>query len=629
MLRVLLALTVWGIGSASLATGSTSSGAGETDHAGTLRPNVAVVITDDQGYGDLSFHGNPILQTPHLDQLAHQSVRLTDFHVAPMCTPTRGQLLSGRDAFRNGAMNVSSGRTLLRPELTTLADIFRRAGYRTGMFGKWHLGDNYPFRPIDRGFEQAVWFPSSHVNAVPDYWDNDYFDDVYIVEPLPSDADGFNPDTSAKRQAFKGYCTEVFFQKSLDWIQQDSNQPFFCYLALNAPHWPHFVPAAYREQLQADLDQHPELRDSVPANQRATLVRFLAMIRCIDEQFGKWMAGLEAAGVADNTIVVFLTDNGSTMGPRYFNAGMRGGKTRLWEGGHRVPAFLRWPAGRLQPGDVGGLCHVQDLLPTLASLADIKNVPADLDGIDLQPVLRRQQEMPDRTLVINYSRMPTFREQYTQQPHLPQKNGAAVLWDRWRLIENRELYDLAEDPKQTQDVAAQNPEVMEKLQRHLDQWWGKVGPTVMEAQHVIIGSKYENPSLLTACEWLDVFVDQQVQIRAGVQKTGVWHLKVEQPGTYRIELRRWPRESQLQLSAGLEPTTVADGQYRRGKPLPIVAANLAIGQHQMVGQPEPDGQSIVFHVELNAGATTLQADFVDSQGLLVCGAYYAYVERLE
>jgi len=165
------------------------------------RPNVIIVMTDDQGYGELSVHGNPILKTPHLDRLHSQSLRLTDFHVAPMCTPTRGQLLTGTDAARNAAINVSAGRTLLRASLPTMADFFQDNGYRTGIFGKWHLGDNYPFRPQDRGFEETLWFPSSHINSVPDWWNNDYFDDTYMV--------------NGKRKLMPGYCTDVYFDRPI------------------------------------------------------------------------------------------------------------------------------------------------------------------------------------------------------------------------------------------------------------------------------------------------------------------------------------------------------------------------------------------------------------------------------
>jgi len=161
------------------------------------RPNVIIVMTDDQGYGELSVHGNPILKTPGLDELHHQSIRMTNFHVAPMCTPTRGQLITGIDAVRNGAVNVSSGRTLLRNELKTIADYYSEDGYMTGIFGKWHLGDNYPFRPQDRGFQESLWFPSSHIGSVPDYWGNNYFDDVYI--------------RNGEREHFKGYCADLFF----------------------------------------------------------------------------------------------------------------------------------------------------------------------------------------------------------------------------------------------------------------------------------------------------------------------------------------------------------------------------------------------------------------------------------
>jgi len=200
------------------------------------RPNVVIVITDDQGYGELSCHGNPVLRTPNLDRLHDESVRLVDFHVAPMCTPTRGQLMTGVDAFRNGAMNVSSGRSLLRPEFPTLGEMFRASGYATGLFGKWHLGDTYPYRPQDRGFDETLWFPSSHLGSVPDAWDNDYFNDRYI--------------RNSRRTATRGYSTDMLFREAFSWMKRESEagRPFFCYLAPAAAHQPHFVPARYREQ---------------------------------------------------------------------------------------------------------------------------------------------------------------------------------------------------------------------------------------------------------------------------------------------------------------------------------------------------------------------------------------------
>ena len=162
------------------------------------------MITDDQGYGDLVCHGNPVAVTPNMDRLHPQSIRLTDFHVAPMCTPTRGQLLTGADAARSGAVSVSAGRTLLRADMETLPTLFSSAGYKTGIFGKWHLGDNYPDRPQDRGFQESLWFPSSHVTSLPDHWDNHYFDDHYV--------------RNGTRESHSGYCNEMFFNRAKDWL---------------------------------------------------------------------------------------------------------------------------------------------------------------------------------------------------------------------------------------------------------------------------------------------------------------------------------------------------------------------------------------------------------------------------
>ena len=247
------------------------------------QPNVIVVMTDDQGYGDFVFNGNPIALTPHLDKLAGESIRLTDFHVAPMCTHTRGQLLTGLDAFRNAAINVSSGRTLLKAGVKTMADVFKETGYHTGIFGKWHLGDNYPFRPEDRGFDETLWFPSSHINSVPDYWDNDYFEDTYIH--------------NGERKKFKGYCTDIFFDEAIKWMTKSTKhkEPFFSYIALNSAHWPLFVPDHYREPIRKQMAKHPEVVSHLNEDRKEALISFLAMGANIDDNVGKLNAFLATA----------------------------------------------------------------------------------------------------------------------------------------------------------------------------------------------------------------------------------------------------------------------------------------------------------------------------------------------
>src|SRR5688500_1542698 len=270
--------------------------------AAAARPNVIVVITDDQGYGDFSCHGNPVLKTPHLDQLAQQSIRLTNFHVSPMCTPTRGQLLAGLDALRNGAMNVSSGRTLLRRGIPTMANVFAASGYQCGQFGKWHLGDNYPYRPQDRGFHEALYYPSSHIGSAADAWNNDYFDDTYWH--------------NGKREQFKGYTTDVFFREALRWMGEKTkvSEPFFCYLATAAAHGPLFVPDEYRRPYR---------------DQPRNVASFFGMIANIDENMARLEKFLVERGIRENTLVIFLTDNGGTAGTSIHNAGMRGRKIEL------------------------------------------------------------------------------------------------------------------------------------------------------------------------------------------------------------------------------------------------------------------------------------------------------------
>lgn len=596
-------------------------------------PNVIIIMTDDQGYPELSIHGNPLLRTPNLDELARKSVRFGDFHVSPMCAPTRGQLLTGMDAVKNGTVNVSSGRGLLDPNMLTIGDIFTANGYRTGIFGKWHNGENYPFRPEDRGFQQTVWFPSSHIGSVPDYWGNDYFDDSYW--------------NNGKRKKFEGYCTDIFFDEAMKFIELSvqEGKPFFTFLPTNTPHGPFIAKEEDLMAIEKAYENSP-FADDKQLGKR--LIPYLAMIRNIDSNIGRLFNFLEKNELRDDTIVIFLTDNGSIMGTRYFNANMRGMKTELWDGGHRVPFFISWPNGNFKAKsgiEIEGLTEVQDILPTLVELCSLnKPIPLDFDGTSLVPVLRGEQNISeDRMLVINYSRMPggfNYPSPFGQS--IVRKNGAAVLWKGWRMLESRELYNRENDPLQQNNVYDQNPKVVAKMQDHLDNWWDGVKDKVNIPHRIIIGNENANPVMLTACDWLDVFVDQQSQIRRGVRKNGYWSLDVDKEGEYEFELRRWPREVDAAISAGIpKHRNTTSKRNNVGVALPIVTAKIYIGGvnlrtvaekkpygfEGLVKQVSPDDKFVTFNIRLKPGSIYLHTFFDDKAGENVCGAYYVYVKR--
>lgn len=583
------------------------------------KPNVVIILTDDQGYGELSCHGNLVLQTPNLDQLHDRSIRFTDFHSSPMCTPSRGQLMTGLDAARNGAVNVSSGRSLLRPEVQTMADIFAANGYQTGIFGKWHLGDNYPYRPQDRGFSKSLWFPSSHISSVPDYWGNDYNDDTYIH--------------NGERKKYEGYCTDIFFQKAMEWALKcrKEGDPFLLYLPTNAPHYPFFAPDEDLQEMEKAFSQSRFA--GMEKGLQSRLVRYLAMIRNIDKNVGGMIDFMRREQIFDNTIFIFATDNGSIFGADYFNAGMRGRKAELYEGGHRVPFFISWPAGKFaSPRDIDDLAHFQDVLPTLIELCGLKtDKRVRFDGISLAPVLRGEKNLHrDRMLAIHFSRMPMgFEYPSGESPSVMHREGAAILWRKWRLLGGRELYDLANDPMQERNIIEQHPEVAGRMNAYLDEWWRGVKDIANEPQRTMIGSDRENPILLTACEWMDVFVDQQGQVRNGSRKNSYWLLQVDQPGEYEFELRRWPKELDLPLS----------GAPAGGKVLPVAIARLWINgaRHFDVEKPmafngeqvkvSPEDKMAVFTVDLEKGPVALHTWFDDAANNTLCGAYYVYVRR--
>ncbi len=552
-------------------------------------PNVIVVLSDDQGYGDFSCHGNPVLKTPNLDTLYGQSVRLTDFHVAPMCTPTRGQLMTGMDALRNGACSVCAGRSFIRRGIPTMAEIFAANGYQTGHFGKWHLGDSYPNLPHQRGFHETVYHLGWGITSMADLWQNDCFDGRFrhngVLKP------------------FKGYCTDVWFDLAINWIKERHarKQPFFLYLPTNAPHGPHWVPERYKKLYEG----------RGPA-------AFFGMIANLDENLGRLEALLAETGLRENTILIFMNDNGGTAGVQLFNAGMRARKTQYYDCGHRAACFLRWPASSLRPsGDLDALTQVQGLLPTLIDLCGLERPKnARFDGTSLAGLLKgTQASLPDRMLVVQYGQRPT-------------KWDAAVLWNKWRLVNGEELYNLNTDPGQTKNVAVQQSAVLKKMRDHYEKWWAEIAPLVDDFSPISIGADQENPVTLTAADWANVYCDNMNNLRAGLDRNGPWHLLVERDGTYEIELRRWPREADAAIAAGVPAFQAVDGKLPPGKALPIVRARLKLGEVDEAKPVTGQDKAITFTLPLQGGTKMqLHTWFYDGQGKELCGAYFAYVRR--
>lgn len=562
------------------------------------RPNVVIVLTDDQGYGDLAVHGHPFVRTPNLDRLHRESVRLTDFHVMPLCAPSRAMLMTGRNPLSVGIWATVLGRSILPADSPTLPQLFAANGYATGMFGKWHLGDNAPARPQDKGFQTAFYHGGGGVGQTPDYWGNKYQDDSYFRNGTPEKA--------------TGYCTDVWFGAAREFIsrQKKANRPFLAYIATNAPHSPYIPPA----------DLADSYRD-VPGIDKPTAA-YYAMIENIDTQVGLFRQFLIDQQLDQNTIFIFMTDNGTAQGlkaPGAFNAGMRAAKGTLYEGGHRVPCFIRWPAGELPKNgtgrDVKQLTSGVDILPTLASLCRLDWSSIDrtrLDGLDLTPALRGELDprIEDRTIYV----------QFSQADNAPVKKQAAVLRNKWRLVNEKELYDIETDPAQKQNLLAKHPEIADDLRASHARWYDSIEPSFVNMNRIWIGSDLENPARLNAMDWHTGGTPaglawDQTMIRNGLKGNGFWALDVRKAGVYEIELLRWPVESGIALGDTVEG----------GKAWPIASAKISIAGQMLQKQVNAEEKSVKFELKLEPGPQQLQSEFLDAQQKVLGGAYYATI----
>lgn len=427
------------------------------------KPNIVFILTDDQGYGDLSCHGNPILKTPNLDRLHKEGVRFTDFHVSPTCSPTRSALFTGRHEFKNGITHTINERERLTLKATTLAQVLQTAGYTTGIFGKWHLGDEAAYQPGKRGFDEVFihgtgGIGQTYPGSAGDAPGNTYFDPAILH--------------NNKFEKTSGYCTDVFFNQATRWMESaKGKKPFFCYIPTNAPHAP----------LQVRPEDEKRYADKV---KQANVAKFFGMVANIDDNVGRLLAKLAEWGIEKDTLVIFMNDNGGTAGVPIHNAGMRGQKVTPWLGGTRASSFWRWP-GTLTPGDVTKLSAHIDFFPTLAEIVGAKltdDVKAQVEGRSLVPLLKNpSSEWAERTLFTHAGRWPVGTD-----PNTWKYANCSVRTPRWHLVcvsndrsKQWQLFDVRADPGEKTDVAATHPDVVKQLDAEYDKWWAAVVPLMV------------------------------------------------------------------------------------------------------------------------------------------------------
>lgn len=428
--------------------------------AAETRPNIILVMPDDVGYGDYACLGNPIMRTPVVDAFKKQSLLFTQFHVSPTCSPCRSALMSGRHEFKNGVTHTILERERMSLKTFTLPQMLKTVGYTTGIFGKWHLGDEEAYRPESRGFDEVYihggggigqTYPGScgdapgNTNINPALWHN------------------------GKWEKTTGYCTDLFFTRAIKWMdaKREQKQPFFAYIPLNAAHGPHVVPKDYYQQYLGK----PGVNEDT--------AKFFGMLENIDTNFGTLLGKLKEWGIEDNTLVIYLgTDNGGTAGTKIFNAGMKGGKGTPYQGGTRAPCFFRWPAGGIKGGEeCGALSAHLDIFPTLAEITGANlsdEVKKQVEGRSLLPLLKNPKaEWADRTLVHHVGRWGRGKAADAKYAKCSIQNS------RFTLVNNAELYDLKADPGEKQNVISEHPEVVAALRSAYEKWWADVQPLLV------------------------------------------------------------------------------------------------------------------------------------------------------
>jgi len=574
---------------------------------------VILIITDDQGYGDVAANGNKVIKTPNMDKLYHEGVRFTNFHAGTTCAPSRSGLMAGIDGNRAGVWHTIGGCNFLRDKFTIMPQVFQANGYCTAMYGKWHLGDAYPYLPEDRGFEETVVHGGGGVGQTPDYWNNDYFDDTYWHNGKP--------------QQYKGYCTDVFFGEAMKYIESKKNKPFFVYISTNAPHGPLNVEKKYYDLYKDET--------SITDDQKA----FYGMITNIDDNMGFLDKKLEELGLKENTIVIFTTDNGTASGYKTskdgemgFNAQMRGTKGSQYEGGHRVPFFIRWQNGKLVGGEsINELTMNFDILPTLIDLCQLKNnFKTDFDGINLAPRLTKKvASLPQRYCVVDNN-----RQQQPEKWHM-----CSVMDNEWRLVDGKELYNLQSDPGEATNIATKYPERVTAMRAAYEKWWEHTSVDFSQYEAYKVGVSNETETILTAMDfhtsdpqaWDQELIRDPLGGKKPALSKGYWMIDVQHDGDYEITLRRWPSESGLrfnQVAPALGEQTKWYNALPKGTVFNIEKATIDLDALHLEQKVDMSSDKVVFRAHINKGRKQLYANLITDKNDEF-SAFYVYIKKID
>lgn len=501
------------------------------------KPNVIIVMTDDQGIGDFGFTGNPYIKTPVIDKLADQSLNLTNFYVAPVCAPTRASLMTGRYSERTGVYDTYKGGAIMSDSEITIAEILQENGYETGIFGKWHLGDNYPYRPFDQGFETSVVFRAGGVGQPGD-----------IFNFFARDSSYFNPVLFKNGEPVKtiGYCSDVYTDETIEFInknQKKSEKPFFAYLSFNAPHTPLQLPQEYYNMYKdiefdaSKFEVYDEIVEKMTAKDIEAAKKVYGMVSNIDDNIGKLIQSLKEQGIYDNTIIVFLTDNGPQQ--NRYKMGLRERKSSVFGGGVRVPCLIHYPEKFKEKQELDATIAHIDLLPSILDLCGLEKVNHKIDGMSFFSSDNDDYSaFENRTLFFEWGR--GFLTKYRNFSALKNNFKLVGNTSAESSIENFELYDVESDPQEKNNILAENTEIANALKTEIDDWYNEI---ISEENNnkifpAFVGTSYENPVLLNRND------------AKGGQK--YWDVKVVEDGIFDIQFHfqeeiEEPGEMHLQM----------------------------------------------------------------------------------